>query len=920
MRKCERKQVISAVFQVFDVGDAWEIPWQIVDFPVVSVKWNLKKVLVLVLCLAMMASIMVTGAAAAFTDQQDIDSKHQEAVDMSIALNIIEGYPDGSFQPNGNVTRAEMSKIICIALNGGEVPATSIKSTPTFADIKGHWAEGFIEYCYAKGVVAGKSADTFDPSGSVTGSEAAKMLLVALGYNADVERYVGSDWELYVNVQANQDGLYNKLLDIQTAEPLSREHAAQMIWNAIQAYVIDKHSEIGRSDGQVTDVYVKSNTQDMLDKYYDGEIVKGQLVSWSYNEKDHDWDYMVFDGTNAYTVNTATDYTSLIGQKVKAVFDLDGDIVADPAATYDAYGIFSVDSQILFSGIVADLPTLKNDDTSVTFDGVKYKFEGNDDASDVPVYEYWRTANIPYEGADNDVIYAGNDDGFASLAELAGKDAANKNIKYFDSQNFCAIDYDGNNKIDFFFVVPAVIAKVGYVGSDDINVAKTLFDACRDGQTKYKKADVTYYDGIAKDDYVAITPAGATATDTVEIVKLDMINGKVTAKDAPKVTINGETYKLDASYTTTVNAGATLSDAAIYNGFIFDADATGNFNISDYVLVVGMDHGAYGDTVKLLFSDGSKKVVDLNGDYNEVDGMTGQVKTLGGVVIANKFDLCTYETNKDGEYTLSAATTVGTGFDYASDIDQMNSVTAKTYTGSKVGFIDGYTVADDAVIFIRDASNGTKVISGSRLKTMSVGQFAGKLEYVLATNSSSSGKGNVNMAYLDTSETSVKNADYMYGYITGVVEAKNDNNQDIYIVTMFTKDGSITLNTTSRNFAGNAWVATNNAIEYTVDTDGDIDEIYQGAEGDPMTDMVPITGKDADNLWIYGMRVELDDDVIYLLADISEEEGIEVGSLASISTAEEPNPGVYMDNAIILFNDSGDIVFVVYDTENGTDL
>lgn len=37
----------------------------------------------------MMASIMVTGAAAAFTDQSDIDSKHQEAIDMAIALKMI---------------------------------------------------------------------------------------------------------------------------------------------------------------------------------------------------------------------------------------------------------------------------------------------------------------------------------------------------------------------------------------------------------------------------------------------------------------------------------------------------------------------------------------------------------------------------------------------------------------------------------------------------------------------------------------------------------------------------------------------------------------------------------------------------------------------------------------------------------------
>ena len=56
-----------------------------------------KKVLSLVLCVAVMLSVMVMGAGAAFSDQDKIENT--EAVDACSALNIIGGYPDGSYHP-----------------------------------------------------------------------------------------------------------------------------------------------------------------------------------------------------------------------------------------------------------------------------------------------------------------------------------------------------------------------------------------------------------------------------------------------------------------------------------------------------------------------------------------------------------------------------------------------------------------------------------------------------------------------------------------------------------------------------------------------------------------------------------------------------------------------------------------------------
>ncbi|MFR5025516.1 MAG: S-layer homology domain-containing protein [Evtepia gabavorous] len=93
-----------------------------------------KKVLSLVLCVAVMLSVMVMGAGAVFSDQDKIENT--EAVDACSALNIIGGYPDGSYKPEGNIKRSEICKMICVALNGGEEPTLGTPATPTFSDVR----------------------------------------------------------------------------------------------------------------------------------------------------------------------------------------------------------------------------------------------------------------------------------------------------------------------------------------------------------------------------------------------------------------------------------------------------------------------------------------------------------------------------------------------------------------------------------------------------------------------------------------------------------------------------------------------------------------------------------------------------------------------------------------------------------------
>ena len=86
---------------------------------------NLKKVLALVLAFAC-AFTMFAGAA--FTDSADI-KVDTEVVDTLVSLGVVNGYDDGSFKPNGAVTRAEMAKMIYSFR--GPVILTLLRTTTT---------------------------------------------------------------------------------------------------------------------------------------------------------------------------------------------------------------------------------------------------------------------------------------------------------------------------------------------------------------------------------------------------------------------------------------------------------------------------------------------------------------------------------------------------------------------------------------------------------------------------------------------------------------------------------------------------------------------------------------------------------------------------------------------------------------------
>ena len=97
------------------------------------------------------------------------DAWYNTAVSTMTKAGIVDGYPDGTFRPDAPITRAEMAKIISLF-------AKLDKSESRFSDIAGHWAEAYIKLAAGNGWIAGYPDGTFAPQRNITRAETATMI------------------------------------------------------------------------------------------------------------------------------------------------------------------------------------------------------------------------------------------------------------------------------------------------------------------------------------------------------------------------------------------------------------------------------------------------------------------------------------------------------------------------------------------------------------------------------------------------------------------------------------------------------------------------------------------------------------------------------------------------------------------------
>ena len=173
---------------------------------------NLKKFLALVLAMVMTLSLMVTVNAAnvEFSDSESVTEAFQEHITVLAGMGVIQGYEDGTFGPQRNVTRAQMAAFVYRIATGDadDKYVHNYVGYNTFSDVNNEdWFAGYIGYCANAGYIVGYPDGSFKPHANVTGYAALAMILRAMGYNEPGHKFEGAGWETYVSSTATQRGM-----------------------------------------------------------------------------------------------------------------------------------------------------------------------------------------------------------------------------------------------------------------------------------------------------------------------------------------------------------------------------------------------------------------------------------------------------------------------------------------------------------------------------------------------------------------------------------------------------------------------------------------------------------------------------------------------------------------------------------------
>ena len=108
-------------------------------------------------------------------------SWYNTAVSTLSSMGIITGYPDGTFRPNAAITRAEFAAIAARFDNDGD------KAAAKFSDIANHWAKDEISIAYNNGWITGYPNGTFGPQRDITRAETMTLVNRVLNRQPETE-------------------------------------------------------------------------------------------------------------------------------------------------------------------------------------------------------------------------------------------------------------------------------------------------------------------------------------------------------------------------------------------------------------------------------------------------------------------------------------------------------------------------------------------------------------------------------------------------------------------------------------------------------------------------------------------------------------------------------------------------------------
>lgn len=233
----------------------------------------MKKFLVVLLSAMMVFAFATTAfAAGQFTDIADLSKESQDAISKLSALEIIGGYPDGTFKPSNTITRAEFAKMACVA--GGMAESADILggTTSQFSDVKANeWYTGYINLAVSQGYVKGYPDGTFKPNNTITNAEVITVIMRILGYNDNLP----GPWPVDYVAKAGNLEITTGIVTSTNANAV-RGDVARMIDNALDENVVVWNNDIDDFD----DKYREETS--LLEESFKGQTTEDRTVAdWS---------------------------------------------------------------------------------------------------------------------------------------------------------------------------------------------------------------------------------------------------------------------------------------------------------------------------------------------------------------------------------------------------------------------------------------------------------------------------------------------------------------------------------------------------------------------------------------------------------------------------------------------------------------
>ena len=832
----------------------------------------MKKVLSLVLVIAMVLSSMSFAFAANF---EDVEGDYENAINTLVALGVVTGYEDGTYRPERVVTRAEMAKLIVEILGYGDLVAGS-KSN--FTDTQGHWADPWIALAAGRGLVIGTGDGKFTPDRTVSYDEAITMIVRALGYTDASNELKNMTWPTNFKVKAAELGLTKNVA--LSAAGADRGGVAQLLYNALGKVLVTVNS--------------------------DGDVVKSEdelLSRLAELDEDFDVSEEILDPNNKNYAGDLVDLAPYMFQNLKVYLNDDDEVVYVKGS-----------NSLVYEGTIDDVDD-DDEDTTIAIEDANGKI---------------KKVTIANEVIENPIDVEVFENGKVKDELIAYEDLLDTETIKIVAMD----DEDGNGKIEeaeIQGIVTTLRTKVvriekEYVdGKDSIDGIKLPLDSDDevDLANLHISGDAEVLEDIEVDDIVTVYAAEDNDVVTL-VVTRNVVEGKVTkVTDKDTVSVSGTSYDL-SSKSLVANWALELGDEGYFFldqfGDIadFEGDSVGP---TDYAVVIssadgeaearfGASVGVYPE-LKLATQDGEEVVyelvIKLNSDgtvkdtvvIDDADFFVGPAAddddyddedpiTITEEFPLDEFWLIQYSLNSDGR------------IDEIEKIAEVTDYADGTATLSNID-LDKDELADGVVVF--DAGDDFGVIDidalGKKFVAYPVENKYGDIEVLV-----------VNKGEVDDAATTI------FAYLNKVTRTYNDDGDKVNVYTVYVDGVKKDILTDDDDDA----IATYNyAISF--DYNGEVID-----ESDVAHDLVGVVAT-ATAINAGKARIELDvpvgatyDDGTVTPASLADG-WYRLSEHATIVIVEEATTGYSVDKIADLYDiDEDDVIEVFFNTDGEIDL